>query len=280
MLAIRPGYNAEYVLGHLTAAENTAANLLGGSRVTTDRYSGWVNDALRTLGPALSAEELNRLITTPFYWAIIGALSAKSATENTLLALIESELTRQQQLISHVRDELAREIQRWVTRKAVMAVVDTNVLLLHSSELETFDWHGTLNERTNVPLVIWIPIAVVDELDNLKRNAGDMTIRGVRVPRRTLARQALRALDEAFPDPFYSFALDGVGGPSHQAELRLLMDDEAHQRLERPDAEIIDRALSLSALSERTSLITYDLGMSFAARAAGLRTVLLRDSSD
>lgn len=58
----------------------------------------------------------------------------------------------------------------------------------------------------------------------------------------------------------------------------LLVDDYEHIPLARPDAEIIDRALSLSAFVTQVSVITYDRGLFFEARRSQLHVVRLDES--
>lgn len=276
MITIRPGYSAEYVLQHLRAAESALDTLIGSGNGSISEYVGWATNQLGALGSALDPKDIDRLITTRHYWAFISTpLSSWHAVESSFRAMVSRELAHRRGDLQVAIDEVTDALSRWKTAGTRMAVVDTNVLMHHYAELTEFDWHQRLNMRPHIPVVVWIPIAAIDELDRLKRDRGNMTVAGREVSRRSVASAALRVLNDLFPSPTDSFRIDSGGIPSRHVQLRLLLDDAGHERLTRVDAEIIDRASALTPFSNEVVVMTYDTGMYLAARAAGVSAVRL-----
>ena len=174
------------------------------------------------------------------------------------------------------------EMRRLQAAPTTIAVLDTNVLMMDHSRLTEMPWHQ-LSETRDMQLVrVIIPIIVVDELDALKRSSGEMRIGGKGIPRRTVARQALRTVSGMFQQPsdVYSFDQSDDALIRRPVTIELLMDAPFHKRLSSPDAEIRDRALSLKPYAQRTLLVTYDLGNQFSAEAIGLATRRLTDADD
>lgn len=174
------------------------------------------------------------------------------------------------------------EMRRLQAAPTTIAVLDTNVLMMDHSRLTEMPWHQ-LSETRDMQLVrVIIPIIVVDELDALKRSSGEMRIGGKGIPRRTVARQALRTVSGMFQQPsdVYSFDQSDDALIRRPVTIELLMDAPFHKRLSSPDAEIRDRALSLKPYAQRTVLVTYDLGNQFSAEAIGLATRRLTDADD
>jgi predicted ribonuclease YlaK len=149
-------------------------------------------------------------------------------------------------------------------------------------ELETIPWHGTIRERARRAVHVVIPIIVIDQLDRLKRSQGDMILRGKKVARRTVARQALRTLSRMFERHDDRVGIDqaDAGSRSNPVSIELLLDPPGHTRLASPDAEIRDRAIARSAYANRVVLVTYDLGNTFAAQFEGLEVIRLKDTEE
>jgi predicted ribonuclease YlaK len=162
-----------------------------------------------------------------------------------------------------------------------LAVVDTNVLLVLSDQLQGYDWHGVMGEKQDLQILVTIPMAVVDELDRLKRDRTPMKLNGKSPTRRSLAIQALRTLDEMFPDPRRMFSIEQPTEPIGQRVLfRILLEEPGHKRLPSVDAEVVDQTVALTAFGGRVKLITFDTGMRLRARAADLEARQLPDPED
>lgn len=126
-----------------------------------------------------------------------------------------------------------------------------------------------------------MPIAVVDELDSLKKSKDKNE--------RWRARYTLAVLDRVFATsvgPALLISADfsglGTGGlPSGQVTVELVFDPPGHVRLPITDDEIIDRVLAVQPLAGREiTLLTYDTGQSTRARNAGLPVKKLVSEKD
>ncbi len=117
----------------------------------------------------------------------------------------------------------------------------------------------------NTRLVVLVPIAVIDELDRLKESSNKQV--------RWRATHALGFIDSLFqvtdrPAPVRSAESQVWRAP---VVMELIFDPPGHVRLPIDDDEIVDRALSMAALTESpVTLITFDTGQSLRARSAGL----------
>ena len=114
-------------------------------------------------------------------------------------------------------------------------------------------------------------MVVVDELDNLKRNGkGDGT--------KARARETLKDLEELLPNrPDRRVVVQGrVPGKSADVSIEVLVDELAHVRLQDPDSELVDRALTIRQLAgRRVVVMTGDIGMALRARSVELEVVVL-----
>jgi hypothetical protein len=99
--------------------------------------------------------------------------------------LIESEIRLQKATLERVAEDLKRRIERATEAAGHIAVVDTH-LLLHFLPPEQVDWKEVVGVE---PVRLFLPITVVDELDELKYTGKDR-VRGK-------ARTALANLERA-----------------------------------------------------------------------------------
>jgi hypothetical protein len=279
MLGIRPTTNANVVLDTLIGREADLDGLLIPERITSIpyRYLNWVNECTRTLGPMLTNQEFDRLVLTRTYWALL----AMGRDERLASAdLVRLEVAQRRSAFTEVIDRLRADTPApgWIGGRA-MVVPDTNVWMLHSHEIETFPWSDHIDVRTGIPLVIWVPSIVLEELDALKRDRGDMFVGGTRVPRRTLARRALHTLTDWIDDPKFphSFQEMRAGRVARDVEVRILAEEREHIRLGRADAELIDIAQRLRPYALISHVVTYDASMAFRARAIYQPVILLTE---
>lgn len=279
MLGIRAAVASDYVLEHLRESLSridAAANADSVARALS-AYLTWVNDCCRTLGPLLTKEELDRLVLTRRYWALLGVVSVE--VSKVLWDVIRTEIAERREAFGRAIDDLRGMQSPHSARASVLP--DTNVWMRHHDSLDTLPWQEHLDLRGSADLVIWIPSVVLEELDSLKRDRGEMFIDGRRVPRRTLARNALKTITGWFgtnPDWPYSFKSTGPN-PRH-LHVRVLTETADHVRLGSVDAELIDIAQSVSPFFVKTIMMTYDVSLAFRARAIGQSTVLLDEPSD
>jgi predicted ribonuclease YlaK len=168
--------------------------------------------------------------------------------------------------------ELDQMIQRW-DRNGHFVVPDTSVFI-ESAKIEELDFVGLVEFR-GAPVHLLVPLAVIDELDGLKRY-GSGEHRGWR------ARYTLAVLDRVLGNPT-SIArlrdedfspLDSGGIPRGEVTVEILFDPPGHERLPILDDEIVSRALAAQTMAGRSiTMLTHDTGQAMRSRAAGLATV-------
>lgn len=281
MLTIRPGHSIEEVHDHLEAAWSKLVDVQN-TTAANERalaYFRWGGDTNRTLGSAISERDIEHLVLTTTYWHLLPIANFDGGRFSVLDVEIQNRLFDLQE----ERQELARRIddgKRLGIRP--MAVIDTNVVMTHYSDLGVIDWHRLMGVWPHESVRVVIPILVIDELDRLKRSQGNMVVNNTPVPRRTVARRALRTLEGMFRSPAHESDIGRTSAQGHfePATLGLLMDPIGHSRLDQPDAEIRDRALSARPYVSKVVLFTYDLGNQLAANVAGLEAVRLVEEDD
>lgn len=280
MLSIRPGHSADNVLGHLNYALSllvTARNEVSAGQVHGfNAYNAWATSCRRTLGPSISDADFTALVASPRYWSLQTVDPASYG--QPLMDVLMVELDEREQAMKSAHEELRLAIQQW-SRSTYMVVVDTNFLMWHHSELKEFDWHGHLAAEPHYAVIVWIPIAVVEQLDNLKQDRGVMRRGEKDYSRRTLARQSLRTLREMFTRPGsvvrHVLPADVPGTNRKRLEFRLLMDEAGHVRMPKVDQELIELTAGLAAVSTVAVLVTYDSGLALNATYAGAESILL-----
>lgn len=270
-----PGSTGERLQQVLDYLHQEAVNFAAGVHDAAGRVSAyiqWGTNAQRMAYGVLSTSDLERLVLTRRYWAVVGNPNPSAETSGA----ISDEMTARKNDLEVARRTIASLLQSWQPRPGlapgVLLVVDTNVLMKRAHRADDFDWHGLVGQhvRTMTPLTVVVPMAVVDELDGLKRGTGEV---------RTNARHALKFLSGHLgDDPAHARLLRQASSDRGAVSLRLLLDPQLHQRLPIMDDEIIDRAASLATLLSRAAVfVTYDTGAAFRAKAAGLSVQLLSD---
>lgn len=125
-------------------------------------------------------------------------------------------------------------------------------------------WHEMVGVGLAEPLMLAVPMLVVDELDNLKDRGS--------AKQQERARSALKYLYGLLGEQPAVTATVAAGGTDTGAvRIRLMPDPYRHRRLPRHDDELVERARSLRRFVERqTHFVTYDAGAAFRAQLAGL----------
>lgn len=284
MLALHPDANVQNAVATLADLASRASTIAGSEPDPLgvfNAYLGWSVTALRSLTRVLDTDSVRALIeTTPF--RIIHAIDPAAYSRPALGDLVRTELQSRVDALEAARLALTDEIERWTFRgertkepTQHAAVLDTNTIMEFSGRIEQIQWDAILQTSVGEPITVVIPIMVLRELDTLKHSNGTMLIADDAVPRRTLARAAIRVLDRAFPGDSTLYSIRGSRTVDNtvQSPLRLLLqlDDLRHASIPDPDAEIIDRALSLRPLVSSLTLITGDISMRVRAEHSGLR---------
>ncbi|WP_437773483.1 PIN domain-containing protein [Arthrobacter sp. KNU40] len=285
MIRLFPGVTPQRAIGALNEAVRALENARGSATdgiTLFNAYQAWAAEQMRQLLGIVLPDEVDRLVTTPWHWATFTIdLSQPGGTTRTLIdTLVNEAILRLQREASAIRDESAR----WLDGDAVAAVLDTNVLLSDAENLESIDWNAIIDIRNPTPILLAIPMAVVDELDRLKQDGKPWNPDGKKDEAssgrpsakpelvRHRARKALRSLEAHLEDLQTARQLSSsvervVPSPLW---LTLIRQDLGHVPLAHTDSEIIDRALSVVPFVQSVHLVTSDTGMLFRARQAGL----------
>lgn len=241
-------------------------------------YRQWSNEQVRQLSFRLTAPSLDALITTPRHWTL-QALDPGSYGDG-LWELVQLEIDSVKRGLESARRDVATRQNLWGTEAGSSAgsvvMLDTNVILRHFSDLLEIDWSSAMFASSHHPIILGVPLVVVEELDGLKSasNSQKMTVAGDEQPTRSLARQALKALDSWFSEDPIRVTLRpqnyGNRGLNAEVKMVLVIDDLDHQRLPSNDAEIIDLTMQAKAYTTNVALASYDTAMLFRARALGV----------
>ncbi|HET6296198.1 MAG TPA: PIN domain-containing protein [Kribbella sp.] len=265
LVRLVPGANQDHVLATLRQVTTDALNLrsFGGTpQELYNKYSSWVRDSVRVLSNLLSPADIERLLLTRRYWALQATGGAGLVV--AMRHLLDTEIEERHLAFEETYGRLAHEFGRW-GGPGHLVVADTSVYMDHDQKFEDLEVDKIL--RVSGELVhLLIPIAVIDELDNLKRGKDRWR------PGHTLA-----VLDKVLEKPTeiatMREAAEGVG----KLTVEIVFDPPEHSRLPIMDEEIIDRALAVKEVARRqVTLITYDTSQSTRARARGLKTLKLK----
>jgi hypothetical protein len=111
MIAILPGVEMKLVIDYLAHGADTLRRILNEPYTERfDLYLQWVSDQQRTLGTAITARDMNRLVTTRTYWALLG--SARDSATGPVASEIEARLTEIDKELSELRWELVERTRQ------------------------------------------------------------------------------------------------------------------------------------------------------------------------
>jgi hypothetical protein len=164
-----------------------------------------------------------------------------------------------------------------VERSGYLRVPETSFFCHGETLFDKADYHRILSEswvNWLRPIRVLIPIAVVDELDNLKQ-AGTVRHR---------ALVSLAILDRVITgspqdphmlrEPELRQVSEDRQAPTGDLTVEVLFDPPGHTRLPIMDDEIIARALAIQPLAGRAvTLLTCDTRQSFRARSLDLNVI-------
>ena len=241
---------------HLVQTLRSLANDASGarSRPGPENHRLLVLKIAHQLRLVVPADELDRLAFTSSFWNIHG--SGLFTTD-----FIDFDLEQIANRLIDAADGLERELKRW-EGAGHLIVPDTNVFIHHlngNSIVET-DWRAMAGANSGPRLTIVLAVAVLDELDNLKRQA-----------ERSRARQTVKEIGQ--------LTGDGVRADlGHDTALEILVPEPDHVPLPIADNEIIDQAMQLARrapLGSRVTIVTGDGGMAMRSRTMGQSAVFL-----
>lgn len=283
-MQLKPGSTVTGAIASLDELVRTAGNIRG-AKSPVDRlndYRQWSTHQVGVLSRIFSAATVDSLLSTRRHW-ILQSLDP-IAYGPAVGELVDLELAECVESAANAIDQLRSELARWQRwgydpahgLGSPAVVLDTNVLMTNLTDLTSIDWHRGLAVFPDHAVGLGIPMTVVEELDRLKLATGDMQIGGRKVARRTLARRALNWLDDAFAGDSLVSHIRHKSSNENRLESDLfavlMADDLRHERLNRPDLEIIDQACQLRPFVTVVAIATHDHAMRFRSRSIGLRS--------
>lgn len=144
-------------------------------------------------------------------------------------------------------------------------ILDTGVLLNAGPRIARIRWDDVLNTITRTAAFV-IPIQVVEELDQQKRNRNGELRANAAYALKWLGRR-VDAGNHAVPFP----------SDDSSSTLRVWVDDNDRVPLPEVDRDIIDRALQIKPFTGRTIIASMDQSMVLRARAYGLDARLVSE---
>ncbi|MCP1415494.1 PIN domain-containing protein [Paenarthrobacter sp. A20] len=281
MIKLAVGASPKAALGSLSRAVNEAENARGAGGYSNDRYHRyleWAGDQIYALSSALSNDEIERLVATKLYSMLL-SLDPSSVSTLTLGRLVDGELGQCIQRLKAAEERISAEERKWEQGSAVAVVLDTNVWLKYYQDPLQVDLNQVLDERASVPLVVAVPMKVVDELDGHKRNRANPPKGGLPIRRR--AALALKYLEAQATAPGQRKLLKeqviANQSPSSNIYLTVLEQSLSQPSIQDADLEIIDRAAAIRPYAKHVKIVTTDYGMIYRARQAGLDAVRITD---
>ncbi|WP_404498095.1 PIN domain-containing protein [Arthrobacter sp. GAS37] len=281
MIRLVPGANPKNALKMISDAGNLLTNVSSGiSGIDRyNRYLAWASQQGNLLSYQLHPDEVDRLVTTRRYWSLL-SLDSSTVDGGTLAELVDGEMRQRGVDLEDAKKRIASDMRRWDDGEAVAIVLDTNVWLKHFDDpIKDADWLDSLDERPSVPLVVTVPMKVVDELDRHKRNRANAPSGGKPIRRRAgLALKYLEA-NAALPGERKTLQQGSMSSQPPTSTIHLVV---LEQPLDRPplvdaDLEIIDRARSIMPYANRVRIVTTDYGMVYRSRQAGLEALRVKD---
>lgn len=261
----------------LVAAATAGTNRLSGTPSDiVNGYLTWVSDQVRMLQARLTTDDLDRLLTSPRYWA---TLSNPLGVPSTVSAVLE-EIQHRARLMNAAVAELTDASEAWRPVDGAftnLVVVDTNFWVEQETSFDANDWHEVVNsaDGPSAPamedeLRLVIPMVVIDELDGLAHK-GQLRSKVIGATRWLYGHLG--------SDPGRSATLSAATESRGVVTLQLVFEPHSHVRLPNNDDEIVETAVRLRDFlghpAKQVFFVTYDAGAAFRAGQAGLMPRLL-----
>jgi PIN domain len=255
-MRLKPGATPAQALAALhesTQALHRATQVIGQDPALANAYVQAVSQVERLLRGSFVDVSLDQLRTQRF-WAINSLESVR------LIEMVNDERDAQVTRLERVAAQIQR-MQDRVAGENSIAVLDTHVLL-HYCLFDEINWPSVVGGKE---VLLIVPLRVIDELDEKKAAR--------RPDIRERARTVIRHIEAC---------LDRNGAVRAGVRLDIFgvgeVDRDAYRRPQLPaDVEILDicEAVAAYAGSERTQLVSGDLGMRIRARERALRVLAM-----
>ena len=234
-------------------------------------YLEWVGSQVRMLQGVLTPHDLDRLLTTPRYWATLD----NPIPTSTIVSAVMDEVQHRVRLLRAAADAVDGEVRAWRPqgKHTDFVVPDTNFWVNVRDDLGTLDWHRLLEgaDGRSYPsgeeIRIVVPMLVIDELDGLSHK-GDKRdkVSGVN-------KYLYGLLGD---DPGITQTVRPGTGGHGDVTMQLLFEPLGHTRLPNSDDELVERVVVLrdfmALAARRVFFLTYDGGAAFRSTNAGLMT--------
>lgn len=229
-------------------------------------YIEWANNAASRLRGQITQADIDRLVWTGRHQLLASkvGLLYPDLENSGLNHVLTAELNDRTTAFDAAHQTLDQQINRW-SGPGTFVAFDTSAYI-HGDKLEQVDIGGLLGLTPGGPIRLLVPMAVVDELDNLKQS-GKTHVRW-RATYTTAVLHRVLGTEPTEPAPLHAGDL--------AVTVELLPDPPGHVRLPITDDEIIDRVAHARVLAGRqVTVITYDTGQALRARLAGLEALRL-----
>lgn len=277
LLRLVPGALPETVERALRDVATDAFNVRGaGGRPAerVDTYLRWANNAATRLRNLVADPEIDRLILTRAYYALV-VLTREPTPQ--IGQMVDRETDARISELEAAAESLKKLREHWPV--GAIVVLDTSVYIEHADKFLEIDFREWAKVR-HEPIHLVVPMIVVDELDGSKQRHGHVGWR---------AAFSLAVIDAKAPMPGEhgllrerDFAgIDEGKLPSGDVTIEVWPDPPGHVRLAINDDEIVERAATVQQLAGRpVAFVTYDTGQAMRARGAGLRVWKLKHTRE
>lgn len=272
------GQTGAWLAKCLREAAYSGQNVMNGTAgEIVAKYLDWVAEQVRMLQGGLGPLDLDRLLTTPRYWATVANPMPTGSTTNAVMHEVQHRL----RMLEATATEVASAADAWQPLDAGYtnyALADTNFWVEHQGSFGQIDWHDLLEStpgpgRPNMQdeLRIVVPMLVIDELDGLSHRK-DM---------RPKVSGAMRYLSDLLGTaPWRATQIRPASAERGEVRIQVLFDSLQHVRLPNSDDEHVDRLRAVrdfvGSAPTDNFFVTYDNGAAFRATAAGHMTRLLK----
>lgn len=281
LITPRPGAHRDTILNTLRSVHQAAENVHSAGHPPYIRlleYLRWTNEAVRLLRAQITAADLDALVLTRGYTALLGGISDLAAmiandvqrTGGIVGDLVDLELAERISALDNAVQDLAQLLTRWDDE--IRYVLPDSSFYIHLPQnMEDTDFADILGVSPSRPVCLLFPMAVIDELDRLKESK-DRRVRWRAGYTLDVLERILNNHGRGTLRPVDISTLPETGTSRAETLVEVLLDQPGHVRLPNADDEVIDRALGahLLAGSHGVTLLTYDPGQATRARTTGL----------
>ncbi|WP_045562723.1 PIN domain-containing protein [Streptomyces sp. FxanaA7] len=273
LITPRPGADRKNIRQVLSGVHTAATNLqkpYGSAFQGLLAYLEWATESARMLRAQISDRDLNQLVFTDRYRALLGSCGTLGGSDQQRLVngLVQLEVAERIEALAAALNTLDTRIGQWSQRE-VFVVADSSFYIQNEVKLADVDLHEILGVARREYVRLMFPIVVVDELDDLKDAS--------KARPRWRAAHTLGRLDEVLDGHQHGVLHEGErdvhkGETYGRVNVEIVLDPPGHVRLDRPDVEIIDRTVAIQGLAGReVRLLTCDTSQHTRGRAAGLK---------